>query len=60
MERWTEIEKCIAEQIEIIRLQNDIIDKLAACLLMHIEADDMPCLDEIRRVALATKDIRRD
>ena len=45
----------IAQMIDmqggIIRLQSQIIDELAATLLQHIDADDMPCLKEIKLAA---------
>ena len=49
----------IAQMIDIqggvIRLQSQIIDELAAALLQHIDADDMPCLKEIGQAARLTE-----
>ena len=50
----------IEKQSQIIQMQSGIIDKLAACLLMHIEADEMPCLPEIRQAAELIGDLETE
>lgn len=49
----------IDAQNQIIRMQSEIIDELARTLMQHIDADDMPCLKEIRQAARLTEDLKR-
>ena len=54
------IAETIEKQSQIIQIQSDIIDKLALCLLQHIEADEMPCLPEIRQAAELIGDLETE
>lgn len=46
------IERYVSGQSDLIRIQTEIIDELAAALLLHISAAElggMPCWDKMQR-----------